>query len=59
MKMTEDMLNQIDENFTKARVILLTYLEAHQNDGSEDHITVIEVAMDYLNRVEELLNEAL
>ena len=50
MKMTEDKLNQIDENFTKARAILMTYLDAHQHDGSEDHTIVIEAAMDYMNR---------
>lgn len=59
MKMTEDKLNQIDENFTKARAILMTYLDAHQHDGSEDHTIVIEAAMDYMNRVNTLLNESM
>ncbi len=57
MKMTEEQLNQIDENFRKARVILMTYLDAHQNDGSEDHTTVIEVVMDYMNKIEDIMKE--
>lgn len=57
MKMTEDMLNKVDQNNMKARAILMTLVDAHQNDGNEDLTIVIEAALDYLNRNHDLFNE--
>ena len=57
MKMTEDTLNKVDQNNMKARAILMTLVDAHQNDGNEDLTIVIEAALDYLNRNHDLFNE--
>ena len=57
MKMTEDMLNKVDQNNMKARAILMTLVDAHHNDGNEDLTIVIEAALDYLNRNHDLFNE--
>lgn len=57
--MTEQALNQIDTNSTKARIILMNALAAHQNNDCDDYNTAIEAALDYLNRNEDLLKEVM
>ena len=55
MNMTEQMLNQIDNNQMKARIILKNALAAHQSDDCDDYNTAVEAALDYLDRIDDLL----
>ena len=59
MNITEQTLNQIDQNHMKARIILMNALAAHQNNDCEDYNTAVEAALDYLSRNEDLLKEAI
>lgn len=59
MKLTEEMMNQIDQNNMKARAILQAALDAHQNnDTAEDYNLVVEAALDYLTKNYHLLDQA-
>ena len=59
MNITEQTLNQIDSNHMKAMVILKNALAAHQNDDCDDYNTALEIALEYMNRNDELLKEVM
>lgn len=58
MKMTEDMLNKVDQNNMKARAILQAAIDSHQDGDHEDYNLVVEAALDYLTKNYHLLDEA-